>query len=256
MVTELEEIAFIDKLKIQGRSLSNYKINGYSSLCLIKVLNGNINEYLHNIIEWLHPNEIKYVKQLHYDKRIQSYLIGRIAAKYAINYLTSTPMNKICLTNGLMGQPIINNGDTNLQISISHCQNIGAALTFQESFPMGIDIEYIQGVNNEPLKCALNDHEKQLLQLLDKEHEDDLLTAIWSAKEAIAKLLKTGFTISYDVFAVNKLELHKNYFKISFNNFPKYEVMAIKINTYIFSIAYFQNMEFLLPVTQICQIEL
>lgn len=49
------------------------------------------------------------------------------------------------IDRGILHQPlIVHPAALNLQVSISHCDELGAALVFPEALPMGLDVEHIR----------------------------------------------------------------------------------------------------------------
>ncbi|WP_199925662.1 hypothetical protein [Paenibacillus bouchesdurhonensis] len=74
-----------------------------------------------------------------YEKRQQSYLLGRYAAKAAIHVLEpSFAMRDILISHGVFQQPIANHHLAHqIYISISHRKELATAVAFEEAHPMG-----------------------------------------------------------------------------------------------------------------------
>ena len=94
------------------------------------------------IIQYLHPQEHNYFNSLTFEKRIRSYLMGRIIAKHVVAALIGKKsLTNIIIQSGSYTQPIIVSNKPNIQVNITHCDDFGAALAFPEAHPMRIDLE-------------------------------------------------------------------------------------------------------------------
>jgi 4'-phosphopantetheinyl transferase len=116
-------------------------------------------------------------------------------------------------------------------------QDFGAALAFPEAHPMGIDLEIINSKQKIALEGQVTEWEKQQIVSLPILY-DVGLTLLWTAKEALPKVLKTGLMTPFDVFAISKMELYDYYIICYYENFPQYKVICFTISNYMCSIAY------------------
>jgi 4'-phosphopantetheinyl transferase len=86
-------------------------------------------------VSLLHPLEIQYFNELQHSARKISYLLGRFTAKNAINIL-QTDQDNLCdfyIQPGVFQFPVVKNiANSNIQVSISHCDNLGISLAFYE----------------------------------------------------------------------------------------------------------------------------
>src|SRR5690606_17637089 len=104
---------------------------------------------------------------------------------------------ELCIENDALGKPIAlpNVSQTftgHCEISIAHKDNISVAIASEK--PIGIDIEKIEPRNDNFIGAAMAEAELALIKS-DTNLEtlqEDLVTRIWSAKEAVAKKLGTG----------------------------------------------------------------
>lgn len=192
----------------------------------------------------LHPRELDYYNALRFERRKGSYLIGRYSAKKAISALSGgKKIRDIFIQPGIFNQPVATvPTEKNIQVSISHCDNFGAALAFSEAYPMGVDIERTHAENADVLAGHMTGAEKEKINACCAAYEAGL-TLAWTAKEALSKVLKTGLTAPFEIFEISKIENHGNYINCYFKNFGQYKVVSFDFYSMICSIAYPFRME-------------
>lgn len=191
------------------------------------------------MVSVLHPKELNYYKTLKFQKRIISYLIGRLTAKKAIALLVGeTNLTKILVQAGIFTQPITTyENKQNIQVSISHCDNFGAAIAFPEAHPMGIDIEKINLEQNNVIERETTESEIKLIKEKPYSYEK-MLTVLWTVKEALSKVLKTGLMTPFKIYEVDKIEVYHDYILCFYKNFAQYIAISFIIGDYICSITY------------------
>ncbi len=192
------------------------------------------------IVAFLHPQEKKYYETLRFEKRIKSYLIGRLTAKKAIACLIRNDnLATISIQAGIFNQPVVSCPDRqNIQVSISHCDNFGAAIAFLEIHPMAIDVErIINGEHSRAIERESTESEIKLIKRLPFSYVA-MLTILWTAKEALSKVLKTGMMTSFKIFEIDRIEINSDYALCFYKNFAQYKTIAFFINDYICSIIY------------------
>lgn len=192
-----------------------------------------------DVVAFLHPQERKYYEKLKFEKRIKSYLIGRLTAKKAIAaYIGEKDLTKILIQPGIFTQPIVTyNEQQNIQVSISHSDDFGAAVAFPEAHPMGIDIEKIHREQNEAIEREVTESEIKLIKGLPFSYET-MLTLLWTAKEALSKVLKTGLMTPFKIYEVEKIENHQDYLLSFYKNFAQYKTVSFLIGNHVCSIVY------------------
>ncbi|MCB2360137.1 4'-phosphopantetheinyl transferase family protein [Clostridium estertheticum] len=214
-----------------------YKINSSKSIEIIKYL--------------LHYNEYLYFQSLKYEKKIESFLLGRYIAKKSISALVGErDLRKIWIKNGIFNQPsVICESANNVLVSITHCEKVGASIAFSDMLLMGIDIEKIDIKRRKLLNSQLTHKEKE------KENEyinlcsyDSLLTIYWTVKESISKVIKTGFLIPIDIFEVKKIEAKDDCFVSCFSNFPQFTAISIIVEEYVYSMVYPKSTEIIIDI--------
>lgn len=196
-------------------------------------------EHYQEIIKYLHPEERQYYDSLKFEKRMRSFLIGRYAAKRAVAALTGeTDLAKILVQAGVFTQPIVTLADhQNIQVSISHCDHLGTALAFPEAHPLGIDLERIHLDKNDVLEKQMTAGEIELIKTQPDFYEA-MLTLLWTAKEALSKVIKTGLMTPMKIYEINKMEHYGSYFLSYYKNFGQYKTISFKIGNYICAITH------------------
>ncbi|HUW63507.1 MAG TPA: 4'-phosphopantetheinyl transferase superfamily protein [Spirochaetia bacterium] len=195
--------------------------------------------YYDGLIDCLHGEERQYFDTLGSQKRKKSYLIGRYSAKTAICRLTNeNNFQNISIRQGIFNQPVntcLFNHNT--QVSITHSNDIGASIAFPEEVPMGIDVEMVDPETISVLASQATDHEKFILKDLPFPYLN-MLTLLWTAKEALSKALKVGLMASYHTFEIEKMETQSSHITCHFKHMRQYKTISFNLNSYICSIAY------------------
>jgi 4'-phosphopantetheinyl transferase len=189
-------------------------------------------------LQSLYFEERNYFNTLQFEKRIRSYLIGRLVAKKAVSALIGEKnLKNIFIQSGIFGQPFVASNKQNIQISITHCNTVGAALAFPEAHPMGIDIEKITLKIIDIFKSQVTENESNQISSCPLSYEIGL-TLLWTAKEALSKILKTGLMTPFEIFEISKIQFCDDYILCYYKNFTQYKVISFIINSYICSIAH------------------
>ncbi|HLA04649.1 MAG TPA: 4'-phosphopantetheinyl transferase superfamily protein [Syntrophales bacterium] len=194
----------------------------------------------HEIVKMLHPQEMDYYDTLTFEKRKHSYLIGRYAAKQAISALTGgkNDLQTILIQQGIFNQPIATSvREQNLQVSIAHCDELGAALAFPEAHPMGIDVENVCAERCSAMESQMTMAEKNMIKGLSCSYER-LLTLLWTVKEALSKVLRTGLTTPFSIFEINKIESRSDHFLCFFENFGQYKALSFDVGMSVCSFVF------------------
>ncbi|MHC1683108.1 MAG: 4'-phosphopantetheinyl transferase superfamily protein [Clostridiaceae bacterium] len=210
--------------------------------------------YLEKIIvnSTLHQDELDYFKTIKYQWRKESFLLGRYTSKKLISDLTGeNNLKNIIIKNGIFNQPtLIYKKLNNMNISISHCNNFGLAVAYNDQIFIGVDIEKVDINKNEVYEKASTDYEKNLF--LDERVSYNLvLSIIWASKESLSKALKLGFTSSLKVFEVKSIIEKEGYYISTYVNFPQYNTISIFIEDYIFSIAFPKELQLIFDIENI-----
>lgn len=199
---------------------------------------------LGEFLSLLHPRELAYFNTLEFDRRRRSYLIGRYAAKQAVAaFVQEKNLQKILIEQGIFKQPVVRyEDDHNIQISITHCDELGAAIAFPEAHPMGIDLQEINTNKRKVIESQMTDAEKKIATTLSRPY-DTLLTLLWTAKEALSKVLKTGMMTPFTIYEVSTVEIQDDCLIGYFQNFAQYKTLSFEIDHHVCSIVFPEKTE-------------
>lgn len=190
-------------------------------------------------INFLHPDEFQYYSILPHESRKYSYLLGRYCAKkvLAMEPFKLRPQNS-CIQSGVFKQPIlISPLHCNVQICMSHCNTLGAALAYPEEHPMGIDIESINNKNTLSLKEQMTIDEMNIISSF-MEDENHYVTLLWTVKEALSKVLKTGLMIPFKILEISSMHIDGECFYSQFKNFHQYQSCSFIVGDTFISMVY------------------
>ena len=192
--------------------------NHFSSILNIKHLNESYTVSIHfckiaysQLIDdsdaYLHLDEMDYLKTLKYERRIGSYLLGRYAAKKAVAALLGdNQLTKIQIKNGVFDQPLIlHDSPQHIHASLTHCDDLAAAIAFPEMLILGIDIEKINNSITRTVEPELTTSEKMFADRLSCSYAS-FIAIIWTLKESLSKAIKTGLTIPLQLLEVKDIE--------------------------------------------------
>jgi 4'-phosphopantetheinyl transferase len=206
------------------REQATYRANLHIATALLTDLNKFRTSFLH-------PKEQDYYEALLHPTRQKSYLLGRFCAKQAISAYTNNLDLRACfIENGVFEHPVVHlNYDHNLQVSISHSDELGAAIIFPEVHPLAIDVETVCIKKMLTIKSQMTVKEMKLSNLFSSNAEIWGLTMLWTAKEALSKILKCGLMISFELLEVETIIRDNNYIVSTFKNFPQYKAISFSI---------------------------
>lgn len=213
-----------------SRKEENFRIG----FCILK----NDQPDIFHFIDLLHDEEIAYYSKLKYEKRKISYLQGRIVAKYAISEIIkdNQTLKSIFIKFGVFHFPVVKNVvKENIQVTISHSNEYGIACAFPEEHPIGIDIQEIIEDDADAIEKYMSEHEQK--QIVSCSLEKSIgNTLIWTSKEGLSKILKTGLTIDFELLEVSSIEKKEYWYVCYFKNFLQYKSISKFIDGYIYSI--------------------
>ena len=195
-----------------------------SVLCLN---NASLDELTASKEQFFHPDEITRFNTFDSPIRQHSYLAGRFAAKSAVtHYADLTAPPEINIESGIFSQPILKlNYDEPLQVSISHSGNIAAAIVFPEAHPMAVDVECVNPDLVQAAKTQMTGREIELISGVDLP-DDVKLTVMWTAKEALSKVLKVGMMTPFKLLEVTQIEQKEQFIECQFKNFGQYKALC------------------------------
>jgi phosphopantetheinyl transferase (holo-ACP synthase) len=157
--------------------------------------------------DFLSEPELRYFAGLRFERRQQSYLLGRFAAKLAAGeYLREGALKKIEVFAGVFEQPLVKYLAEDVPgVSISHCAGLAVALAFPAGHPMGIDVEGISAERVATMKSQMTARELGWAES-GEAREDILCAVVWTAKEALSKVLKCGLMSPMEIMRLSDLK--------------------------------------------------
>jgi 4'-phosphopantetheinyl transferase len=178
--------------------------------------------------EFLAPAEAAYFAGFRFLRRQQSFLLGRYAAKLALQRLLKAADPKaIEIGRGVFEQPLISYLSARApEITISHCDEIAVALAFPSGHPMGVDIEQIDPDRLVTIRSQMSPLEREWAR---SGGADELAfsTLIWTAKEALSKALTCGLMSPMEIFNLAEFyPLGQRVWGGLFQNFGQYKFIG------------------------------
>ncbi|HUU77578.1 MAG TPA: SDR family NAD(P)-dependent oxidoreductase [candidate division Zixibacteria bacterium] len=188
----------IEKIRLnQVENLFEVPKGSYLEIVNVNTLKKNISENTELIDKILHPQEFEKYQSLTVDKRRDEWLAGIYATKKAImKNLPEIQMNIIKIEKDEYGKPkaFIGKVKKPYFVSITHSNGYAVSLISEES-NIGIDLEIIEKRSDALIDELLNPKEQILISKQEKDIQEELITRIWTAKEAVSKVLGTGLNI-------------------------------------------------------------
>lgn len=166
----------------------------------------------HLVRSLLCTEEQSYFDRLCFEKRKLSYLLGRYTAKRAVSFLTHEDVKDINIGYGVFNNPIINSSGKGqrLEVSISHSDEVCAAIAFPSAHPMGVDVERIVPDTAAIIEGELTAIEMDLVRKCSKFTEQAVsLTTAWTIKESLSKVLKTGLMTPFALYEISRMDSSK-----------------------------------------------
>jgi 4'-phosphopantetheinyl transferase len=187
----------------------------------------------------LGPNEVAYFSTLSAARRQKSYLLGRYAAKLALKDALSEPdLRSIEIVRGAFEQPIVQcqrNGGWG--VTISHADSLAVGLAYPAGHPMGVDVERIDQARQEAIFSQLSPQEIDWIEN-SVANREVLATALWTAKEALSKVLTTGLTSPVAIYDLSEFsQINSGVWEGLFKNFAQYKAQVWAGSSYALSIA-------------------
>lgn len=194
-----------------------------------------------NISQILHSGEMAYFNTLKHERRQKSYLMGRYACKKVLfSYFNEPNLSAIEIVQGFFGQPVVRYFTREMPgVSLSHDNSFAAAIAFPDTLPMALDIETADEGNVKVISSVLTDAEANFAMsgILP---EYLLCTLIWTAKEALSKLIKCGLTVRFTLLEAEIVESDsfRKEFHITYKNFPQYQACVWTLGNTVLAIVY------------------
>lgn len=194
-------------------------------------------EYSSNLSQYFSLDDMNEINQFTFQNKKHNFYLSRTSSKLAASQWNPTlSLKEIQISNGYFSQPYIRcNQIQNVSISITHCDDIAITASYPEEFLIGIDLEVI----SEQVLRVITPHLTQNeLSLLTKSSfsQKYLATILWTAKEALSKTLRIGFTSELNLFEIASMTYHSNHYISQFHNFPQFQAYSLLIAPYVLTI--------------------
>jgi 4'-phosphopantetheinyl transferase len=169
--------------------------------------------------------EAAYLSTLQFERRQKSYVLGRYAAKMALGHaLAESDLRTIQIERGVFEQPVVRYPrDDKWDVTISHTEFLAAALAYPRGHPMGIDIERIDAASAETASSQLSEQEAGWVKD-QPTNKLETTFALWTAKEALSKTLRTGLTSPIEIYNLAEFsQISSGNWEGLFLNFAQYK---------------------------------
>jgi 4'-phosphopantetheinyl transferase len=186
---------------------------------------------------FLSPAELRLAQQFHFDRRRRAFLLGRYCAKEALAaLLRKREFAAIDIIPGVFNQPVIVNPGARASVSISHTDHIAAALAFDSTHPMGLDIERLNEGHIGAIDAQLTSNEK-LMTATSSSDGPKTQFVLWTMKEALAKVLLTGLMTPLSIYELAEIVRDRKSWRATFKNFGQYQAAALSVHGHIIAVA-------------------
>lgn len=188
---------------------------------------------------FLHPEECLRYASMKFERRRTSFLLGRYAAKKALScYFDEPDMSTIAILSGVFGQPVVQYlSSSHATLTISHTPQAACAIASPDVHPMGLDLESIDEAKSEVLKSQMTSDELGFLPVT-MASEITGLTIMWSAKEALSKILMCGLTCPFKLLAIRSLDQNEDYYEGEYLNFEQYKFQSWVTETAVCTVVF------------------
>lgn len=187
------------------------------------------------------PNEQETYSCFRKEKRKREIYWSRLMAKKSISQLSLSNSEEkyfsdIEISKGIFSNPLVKGLYKDFQVSITHCKDYAGAIAYPEELILGLDMESAGHNKEHSIWEILTEREKRLLPItMDKEI---FTLMMWTAKEALVKLIKLGLSVHFDIMEIDQFKFEEDNCAITFKFFPGIKVFTTVENTLVYSIAY------------------
>lgn len=191
----------------------------------------------------LGASEIQALSALQFPRRRQSYLLGRVAAKAALLHgFKAADPREVEIRRGVFEQPVVYHPfRTPVSLSLTHTDRTAAAVVTAEEHPMGIDLEEVEITRVETIRTTLTAQERNHFPGSSAETLAEI-TAAWTAKEALSKVLKCGMMTPMEILELATFRpLGPAVWEGTFSHFGQYRSYSWQVGDQVLSLVLPKN---------------
>ena len=178
--------------------------------------------------KFLHADEKTKYQSLSVEKRRNEWIAGVIAIKLALRKMNpDVQLSKIKIEKNEQGKPFIILNKKPISLSITHSNGFAVGIVDPNN-NTGIDLEIKEKRDSSFVDELISSKEKELINNLKQEINEELLTKIWTAKEAASKVLGTGLKIDLHDLIISKIKDKEITLKIDSTKIPSTDNQFLK----------------------------
>ncbi|NHJ41440.1 MAG: KR domain-containing protein, partial [Asgard group archaeon] len=157
--------------------------------------------------KFLHKDEKNKYESFSIEKKRNEWVSGVIAIKTALQKIDpNIQLNTIKINKNELGKPYIQlKGKNPFYISITHSNGFAVGI-IDPLNNTGIDLEIKKKRDNSFIEELISSVELELIKDQQQEINEELLTKIWTAKEAASKVLGVGLNIDLHDLIISKIK--------------------------------------------------
>ncbi len=181
----------------------------------------------------LHPDELERLSTMRHAGRRRDFAVGRDVARRAVAELAGAHDPRSSpVPAGVFGQPVLAGpAAPHLDVSIGHSAGLTGAVAFPRTHPLGLDIEHMDSERCATIAAHASADEHELIGALELD-EVEALTRLWTAKEALSKVLRTGLTLELEQYAITSAQRDGECVRFEFALFRQYAAETLAGRTH------------------------
>lgn len=215
---------------LSGTTFNIYFYLGYPSLDTLR--------------EWseeaLHPIETLAYQQLANSRRHFEYLLRNYCAKHVLLACLQKSVEKAHLFSidergirpSLLVQSRLYYKD--IQVTLTHSENLGCAVALKRVYPLGIDLEKITKEKSHAIISYITAYEQNLIRT-EETLQNIQAIMLWTAKESLCKAIGGGLDVFSEITEIQFLTTYSLYTEIQFKHFPEYRAYSAVLGEYVLS---------------------
>lgn len=158
--------------------------------------------------DWLSSDEAASLTAMRFPKRRKDFRLGRWTGKRALSLYLKLPPSRIEIRAGPWGAPeaFVDREQAAVNISLSHRDGVAACVIAPGHVDVGCDLELIETRDASFLADYFSSDEQGRFAAAAEQDRPALAALMWSAKEAVLKLLRVGLRIDTRAITVEPRE--------------------------------------------------